>query len=312
MKGSTRFIGVWGSLHLSLCAVAMSTSSPATSQQATYFIHLKKDIYVGYRATFEFVRSQMVRGQTDWADGRSTKYSNQLTWHLIVDYQITQLNQHHQTLADHYRIKLFTLIKNNGAESAVLPPGTQIDVKSGGTDGIYTVDGKSPVDPVAHYLPILLPAPDPQHQIREDLEYGTNIPRHMGEQWDIDPAAVAAVFSRLGGRLHPHGITGTAHLVDQELYNDIPCLRFEVRLNISSGYFPKPSTLPSNPVEMRGGSLNRQNSWLIPVDQNLNVPWMDATSSMQYDRAGTCQGRKFVAHLIVDDENVSRMLNSQE
>lgn len=287
-----------------------STSQPATTQSA-FSITLHRPSHVGDRASFEIVQSELQSSKSEWIDGDGpTKTGQQAyTGHLITDEVVTKTDKNNYAIQKQYHIKLFTVLNEPGKEFPLLSPGTVIVAKAIGKMGEFTINGKPPAADLNHWLMSLFVSPAPEYSTHEDLRFGINIPRHLGEKWSINAQAVADTYHRRGYSLDSRNIQGDVKLVDAETYNGIPCLRLETTFT-TRDFFPlTAATKPSRTTNQGTNTETRHIIYLVAMTGDRGILWEDFNEIYRYEWSGKSWGRAYTQVWEKDEERFSRRLD---
>jgi hypothetical protein len=260
---------------------------------------------VGDRESYELIRSQSIKVKTNVVGMPPSDREVDDTWHIIVDKFVPRIDAALDDAERDYTIRKFTHMTGTEDETQVLPPGATVIARRGPKRGIYTVNGDAPSPQLEKWLAITLPMRAADHAALRGTDLGTDVPRHIGETWPVNAQVMSQEFRRAGNTVSAADIIGTVTVVDKEMYNNIPCLRLSLDLNIPQGYIDRQLGAPPYLLSACAGSFARHSVWITAINSN-NLQWMDTTNSIHFHRAGSFRGRQFSDDIVSDEEQIWR------
>ena len=153
--------------------------------------------------------------------------------------------------------------EDNGKRGELLPAGSVVLEQRSGVSQIFDVDGSAALSDMAEALSLVLSETSLEN---DDELFGSSRRRKVGERWSVNPAGVAALFSRpKGGRsmaITARDVTGTVRLERVAPCGAATCMTVEASGTVS---LPAASLSPQS-MQVEASSIDYTFTGLFPLD----------------------------------------------
>lgn len=155
----------------------------------------------------------------------------------------------------------------NGVALALPRAGSVIEVKRENDKRVFLKDRFPLPEPIQEALGIVVELGDGRDE--EDLQFGTNSPKEVGDSWDVNAENILVILGREIGLVgDPEKIVGKTKLEAVEKNNDVDCMRvathFEIR-DVKSAFFVDKEM----GLKLTSANMKVDQKALLPIETDL-------------------------------------------
>ena len=245
----------------------------------TYTIKVKRDPKVGGKS-HEHLKMTSEQSQKLTLGGKKLKEeSEDLKGELTGIIEVLELSPHKKATKIKFTVEQFSFQKDVDTEQNPLKAGTVIigTLEADGKEA-YSADDKKVEGPAEKVLKSLLDLnPDKENESSDDIVFGTNQPRAVGSEWDVNKAAMLkSLPGDMPFKLTEKDISGKVRFPSVKVIDgkDHCLVRAEVKII--------PRELKGMPPSFKASKAVMTVSMekLAPVDEKLSTPEEKQTFEM--------------------------------